>query len=61
MTELDELFEELWSVEYRNTGDRAGAKEWARQILSRHTELIATELEKSFSAETGRYVREVIA
>lgn len=60
MTELDELFEELWSAEYRNTGDRAGAKEWARLVLSRHAEIIATELDKAFY-DAGQYVREVIA
>lgn len=32
---MEELFEELWSVEYRASGDINLAKRWARQYITR--------------------------
>jgi hypothetical protein len=44
------LFEELWSVEYRISGDKPAAKQWARNILDRHAHLLAQH-QREFAGE----------
>lgn len=41
---MDELFDELWSMEYRISGDKPRAKELAREFLDRHAHLLAERL-----------------
>lgn len=38
------LFEELWSMEYRISGDKPKAKEFAREFLDRHAIALAEGL-----------------
>ncbi len=42
-----ELFEELWSMEYRITGDKPKAKEFARDFLNRHAHVLAEKIRNS--------------
>lgn len=39
--EYDELFDELWSMEYRITGDKPRAMKFAREFLARHAHFLA--------------------
>ncbi|KUN16535.1 hypothetical protein AQJ23_44895 [Streptomyces antibioticus] len=39
-----ELFEELWSMEYRISGDKPRAKEFARDFLDRHAHVLAEKI-----------------
>lgn len=41
---MDELFDELWSMEYRISGDKPRAKELAREFLDRHAHLLAEKI-----------------
>jgi len=41
---MDELFEELWSTQYRISGDQVQAKDWAKDFLDRHAHLLAAEI-----------------
>ncbi|MCQ6554768.1 hypothetical protein NPS70_16405 [Streptomyces sp. C10-9-1] len=42
--EEDELFEELWSMEYRITGDKSAAQTFARDFLNRHAHALAEKI-----------------
>lgn len=42
-----ELFEGLWSMEYRITGDMPKAKEFARDFLDRHAHVLAEKIRNS--------------
>lgn len=39
-----ELFEELWSMQYRISGDKPGAKAFARIFLDRHAHELAEKI-----------------
>ncbi|MEV7814273.1 hypothetical protein AB0P05_26640 [Streptomyces flaveolus] len=41
---MSDLFEELWSMEYRICGDKPKAKEWARDFLARHAHELAEKI-----------------
>jgi hypothetical protein len=38
------LFEELWSMEYRITGDKPKAQAFAREFLDRHAHALAEKI-----------------
>ncbi|MFJ3588600.1 hypothetical protein ACIQUY_04830 [Streptomyces sp. NPDC090231] len=42
-----ELFEELWSMQYRISGDKPGAKAFARVFLDRHARALAERIRTS--------------
>ncbi|MEV5319142.1 hypothetical protein AB0K92_16055 [Streptomyces sp. NPDC052687] len=42
-----ELFEELWSMEYRICGDQSKAKAYARNFLDRHAHVLAEKIRNS--------------
>ncbi len=44
---MDELFEELWSTQYRISGDQVQAKDWARDFLGRHAHALAEKIRNS--------------
>jgi hypothetical protein len=56
-----ELFEELWSMEYRITGDKPKAQEFARDFLSRHAHALAEKQRRHWvprpPGEGADYVR----
>jgi hypothetical protein len=39
-----ELFEELWSMEYRITGDKPKAMKFAREFLDHHAHVLAEKI-----------------
>lgn len=41
---MRDLFEELWSAEYRICGDQEFAKAWARDILNHHAHQLAEKI-----------------
>lgn len=45
--EYDDLFEELWSMEYRITGDKPKAMAFAREFLDRHAHVLAEKIRNS--------------
>jgi hypothetical protein len=45
--EYDELFDELWSMEYRITGDKPKAMTFARDFLDRHAHVLAERIRNS--------------
>lgn len=45
--EYDELFDELWSMAYRITGDKPKAMEFARDFLDRHAHFLAEKIRNS--------------
>lgn len=47
------MFEELWSLEYRISGDKPAAKKWARAFLDHHAHLLA-EHQREFAGEWSR-------
>lgn len=59
--EYDELFDELWSMEYRITGDKPRAMKFAREFLDRHAHVLAEKIrDDSWSRRDrwGRYEEE---
>jgi hypothetical protein len=43
----DDLFEELWSMEYRITGDKPKAQAFARSFLNQHAHALAERIRNS--------------
>lgn len=41
---MSDVFEELWSLEYRVCGDQQRAKAWARELLDRHAHELAEKI-----------------
>ncbi|MFI9123858.1 hypothetical protein ACIGW0_31455 [Streptomyces bikiniensis] len=49
LDEFDDLFDELWSMEYRITGDKPKAMEFARTFLARHAHVLAEWIREEFT------------
>jgi hypothetical protein len=49
-----ELFEELWSMEYRITGDKPKAMKFAREFLDHHAHVLAEKIRTTAQARHDR-------
>ncbi|MEU3285598.1 hypothetical protein [Streptomyces longwoodensis] len=57
LDEVEELFDELWSMEYRITGDKPKAMKFAREFLDKHAHLLAERIR----VELAETVKESLA
>jgi hypothetical protein len=49
---LESIYEDLWSAEYRISGDQAHAKEWARTLLDAHAHELAEKIRRDADRDT---------